>query len=386
MLLDSGQTFNVCVRRPSREAAQELHDRGIVAIPLVGKGPPKGFPLGRYFREHPTETDLDQWFPAGNENVGAVLGDVSGGVAVRDFDDNASFTAWASNHAGLSATLPIARTGREGGGYHVWFYPDPGDVRTLAGGSAWLKLGDGELRFENCYVVVPHSIHPATGTTYSWERSLDHLAYVPDLHQAGLTQSGTHEIKKGAGGAGWTPGDNPGLPTSVKEAIRLTLPSEYGTRHAQIFELARALRGMQEFRCCDPNELRAVFHEWWQAARPTIRTQSWAESWRDFLDGWRRVRTPWGSAAVCQAFAESQGRGIDRLIDACRRIHASQNGQPFFLSGRTAARMLGRPHRTVARWLNKLVSQGMLVVVEAGTYASMEGSVYHYEGPGKNTD
>lgn len=377
MLPDQGLRFNV--RRPAREAAQHLYDRGIAPIPLCGKDPPPRFPLARYFVQMPTEAELDQFFPTGAENVGAVMGDVSGGVCVRDFDSRASFDRWASEHPDLAGTLPITRTAR---GSHVWCYPDPPDLRAVAGGSAWLKYPDGELRVERCYVVCPFSIHPDTGTAYEWASPLDGLTFVADLSAAGLVPDCTQEIDKGLGAApsAGVPRGFLEVPPDVQSAIRLTLPEQFGERHDRIFQFVRALRGMAEFSGKTADDAESVFRLWWQEALPTIRTKNWAESRRDFRGAWRLVRSPWGSGSVYRAFVDAQGDGMNQLADACRRIHAGNGGQPFFLAGRKAAELLHRSHRTVAYWLARLVERGQLEIIEKGTHENMLGTIYRYTG------
>ncbi len=75
----------------------------------------------------------------------------------------------------------------------------------------------------------------------------------------------------------------------VEEAIRGTLPREYGTRNHKVFQLARALRSLPQFADVDARELRPIVQEWYRRALPKIRTKEFEETWIDFLKAWPRI-------------------------------------------------------------------------------------------------
>src|SRR6516165_2731079 len=56
----------------------------------------------------------------GTTGLAVVLGEPSGGLVVRDFDKPEAFEGWKREHPDLARTLPIALTGRPGGGHHVY--------------------------------------------------------------------------------------------------------------------------------------------------------------------------------------------------------------------------------------------------------------------------
>jgi hypothetical protein len=63
--------------------------------------------------------------------VAVILGDVSGNLCCRDFDNAGAYQAWVAQTPDYASTLPTAQTAR---GFHVYF---------TATGQATQKLGDG---------------------------------------------------------------------------------------------------------------------------------------------------------------------------------------------------------------------------------------------------
>lgn len=106
-----------------------------------------------WFERHPTR------------GIGLATGRTSG-VWVLDVDgEEAARTlrSLADSMGGLPETV-LARTGREDGGYHLyWKMPEGSDIRNSAG-----KIGPGlDVRGSGGYVVLPPSPHP-DGRTYNW--------------------------------------------------------------------------------------------------------------------------------------------------------------------------------------------------------------------------
>jgi hypothetical protein len=84
-----------------------------------GKIPAAGWkPFQR--KRQPTGWVEDQFRRPEVWGVGVILGPVSGGIAVADFDSADAYETWKATYPWLAATLPTASTGRNGGGFHVW--------------------------------------------------------------------------------------------------------------------------------------------------------------------------------------------------------------------------------------------------------------------------
>ena len=114
--------------------------------------------------------------------VAVILGRVSGDLCCRDFDNREAYIAWAAHNPKYASTLPTARTAR---GFHVYF---------RATGQMTQKLGDGELRGQGGYCLLPPSIHP-TGVIYEWVR--EPLGEIPSVDPiaAGLSKTWANETK-----------------------------------------------------------------------------------------------------------------------------------------------------------------------------------------------
>jgi hypothetical protein len=66
------------------------------------------------------------------------------------------------------------------------------------------------------------------------------------------------------------------------------------------------------------------------------------------------------------------------LVSLCRELQRVSGDSPFFLSCRTAERLLGVPFKTTNRWLFLLVEERVLALVTKGDASSMLASRYRY--------
>lgn len=62
-------------------------------------------------------------------------------------------------------------------------------------------------------------------------------------------------------------------------ALRATIPTGPGERHAKIFELIRILKTSPELAERPAAEFEALFRQWFEVALPSITTKSWSASW-----------------------------------------------------------------------------------------------------------
>jgi hypothetical protein len=167
------------------------------------------------------------------------------------------------------------------------------------------------------------------------------------------------------------------LVEDAEAAVDACLPNGPGKRHEQIFNLCRVLKGLPNYANKSASELRGIFARWFARARPHIRTKDWETSWRDFKDGWARVRSPMGvllaearhrltdgpiPAIVC-GFSDKPTRVLFAL---CIALGAQTEGGVFFLSSRQAEAECGCSHVTAANRLKVFVQDGVLEVVTPG--------------------
>jgi len=366
------------------EAALALHRRGWCIIPIPTGSKKARIKWKRYQTSRPDEEQLRRWFTAKQWNLAVVLGDVSGGLTCRDFDDMAVYNRWAVTKPDLAATLPTVRTAR---GRHVYFVGHVEGVKHIEG---------GELRGGGGYCLLPPSLHP-DGKNYAWTNGLNNgnlleldaanAGFLIEGHVTECTESTeiTEKIEST---------EAIGCVVSVEDAISLTLPRQYGTRNHTVFGLARALQSLPEFVDADPRTLREIVQEWHRRGQPYRRTEPFEETWIDFLVGWSKVKYPMGAepmaqiitramqaeppAAVRQLYPENAK--LQTLAALCRELQKVADKDPFFLSARKAGELLEVKPMTAWRWLFLLEQEGIVKTVCKGGTAEnpRKASRYRY--------
>lgn len=413
---------------PILRAALDYHARGwsIIRMSMAQKRPAHKWK--RYQDCQMTEANVRRQFGSGTGGIGVIFGEVSGWLASRDFDDMPAYEAWAARHSSLAGTLPTVETRR---GRHVYCRTTQaaiGQLRQRLGksGTGAIACGDGELRAGvGCYSVLPPSRHPS-GHEYRWliplpdgplpEVDLPAAGFVPDpmLATVSTESNGEHggllrtteAMKSGFGGSGHC--DQPALSNGsvlsvplcrtddllaqIDRAVCESLPAGPGRRNEQVFALARALKAIPVLADATARDLRPAVRRWHELALPVIGTKPFEETWIDFLRAWPKVKFPKGAEPIARLFAaasqmplpagalEYEQPAVRLLVALCREIQRSAGEQPFYLSCRTAGRMLKVDHSTAARWLFLLVQDGVLVEVSKGSQSTKRASRYRYVG------
>ena len=168
-------------------------------------------------------------------------------------------------------------------------------------------------------------------------------------------------------------------------------PSQPGKRNRQVFELCRSLKAIPEIADIEGGEFEKVVRAWHKKALPAIATKPFEETWIDFLRAWPRVRFPRGQeriAAQLEAAKQSIPEAAKRfdqpalrlLVSLCRELQRGAGPEPFYLSCRTAGRLLEVDHMTASRWLYLLVQTGILTEVEKGSQRQNKATRYRYVG------
>jgi hypothetical protein len=307
----------------------------------------------------------------GATGVAVLLGTVSGGLRVRDYDLEGAYHRWAEAHPDLAATLPTARTAR---GYHVYF-------RSASLPDTVTRYADGELRAGSCYVVAPPSAHP-DGGRYAWVVPPgDAIPEVPDPVAAGLV-----------GPAPAAPPAPVAVPPAVDEAIEKTLPTCPGQRHTRVFLFARRLKAARDLDTT-PAALSAYVREWHRRALPAIRTKDFGETELAFFGAWKSASKPLADdhfrQVVDRALAAPdpewfagcyQPDGAKRLLKACIALQEFHKGEPFFLAARKAAEVVNVDPTLACRFLQSLTKDDYLRVVEKGSHGSGHATTWAYTG------
>lgn len=385
--------MNAALLSELKRAALEYRALGWSVMPVsVHKKPTLGR-WGAYQSSPASERTIARWFgpKATGSNVagvGIILGAVSGGLAVRDYDEPGSYEAWRDRHPDHAATLPTVRTAR---GFHVYF---------KAPGCKTRKYPDGELRGEGAYVVAPPSQHES-GAVYEW------LIPVPDEGVPSVDPSMFEpeavSIEGGNGTEKWPECPEslgcpeplgslvygPDLEARIRRAIAETAPLIVGVRNAAIFAYARRLKAIPELAERKGLELRQAAMWWYEAARPTIGTKDWDTTWADFLHSWKSVRHPYGvqmAMALETALSEPDPECAARfdapetrlLIRLCRVLQRRRGDDPFFLDVRNAGNAVNLNKETAAKRLGMLCEEGILALIYKGH--SGRASEYRYLG------
>jgi hypothetical protein len=380
-------------------AALELRSRfGWSVFPVVGKVPVRRCKWKRFQTEAPGKGKLRRLFARpGVTGLAVVCGRVSGDLTIRDFDRADSYLGWAEAHPDLANTLPTVRTAQ---GYHVYFRRAEVD-RTIS-------LGDGELRGEGGYCLLPPSTHPDTGQPYTWvvppsrdilplvdptlcglcPPSLALLSPLPSPHKAPIG------VKPGS-----VEGEN--IDGLVEEAIRATMPTGEGVRHTCLFQFERRLKAIAGLADRPAEDLEPFVREWWLRCVHLVREKRWEETWRDFRSGWIRVGCPLGPgasegaialalpvwldrAAPLDPWASDQERREQQLLRlelVCEALSGIQGGRQFPLGQEFAAAVLGVSRPTARDLIAHLERRGIIVRAREYNHLRKLAREWLYRGP-----
>lgn len=391
-------------------AALGYLQRRFSIIPVTCDKTPAVRDWKQYQERCASESEVRSWFSGRNYGVAIILGEVSGGLGVRDFDVDGSYARWAGENPAVAQQLPTVATGRPGG-HHVYFrvLPDVhAAIRAERGkpGNGAIDLGDGELRADvGCYVVAPPSTHPS-GARYRWVIPLaDEVPAIDPrdvrlLHDwtppAANSTEGTEVIVSVSSVSSVSSVPSASSVSSVEwmvgMAIRRTQPERIGQRHACEFQLARELRAIPKLATSPVENLKPYVRQWYNQALPVIGTKDWETVWWEFEGAWKDVQFPAGEAVADQCFEEAmkaeppecaakyESHKLRLLVGLCYQLQKAKGELPFFLSCRTAARLLGIDEKTASLWLRGLCGDDVLKVMEKPPRGSPRAIRYRFVG------
>ncbi len=386
------------------QAARAYYRLGWCMIPIQpGTKKPAIRSWKEYQTRRPKPDTLRRWFDEKGRAIAIVVGEVSAGLVVRDFDRMASYDRWSAKHPNLAQTLPTVETGRPG--RHVYFRADVDQIcqQSRTGGGI-LTFEDGELRAAGAYCLAPPSKHP-NGPDYSW--AIAPTAEIPfiDPFSMGMVpcnreDGGTRENRRGQREQK-SPEDIYGQTDSQTEFVSIssadlnaliarTLPNGVSQRHRLLFDLARELKAIPGLADAPGTALRKVIKVWHKRALPYIQTKAFEETWFDFLESWDKVKYPKGEGPMAEAMAKAvkaelpnvaqqyEQNELRLLVALCRELQRGCGEGPFFLSTRTAGSLLDVNHTTASRWLKGLCHDGILRLVERGSQETRKASRFRY--------
>jgi hypothetical protein len=320
----------------------------------------------------------------GLTGLGVFCGAVSGDLWYRDFDKAEAFLRWAAAFPGAAKILPRVQTAR---GFHLCgCHP----------GVRFADLGDGELRSDGQFVVLPPSKHP-TGVIYTW--ATDTPSEIPRLDPAtvGLDRRWDSDVIQSAesrvqsaepSGSKGEPAypDTPkntepperigGVPLSV---LLRNIPDGPHENHDALFHLARRIRGLEEQRgerysMSDLQEAAAA----WCDANPNL-SMSPEDYVIELMASVARVRVPFGGEPTLDAAWRAAqtappipelaqyGEALGELACWCRELQKVVGGRAFYLSSKTVTDRFGLPE-AMSGWrrLRLLCQLGVIEQVDPG--------------------
>jgi hypothetical protein len=178
---------------------------------------------------------------------------------------------------------------------------------------------------------------------------------------------------------------SPKLSSRIDEAIRKCRVSNSDTNRP-LFLLAHNVRSIEE-------ELNARFSmdatvevvKRWKTSNHGYLKED-HDYLTEFLDKLSLVRFPRGRALVSAleiarntAPAQKTTRlspDVQLLGSLCKVLQDQAGTKPFFLAGRSAAKVLGKPHETVASWLRALCRLGVIKRISKGSRGMASRYVY----------
>lgn len=183
----------------------------------------------------------------------------------------------------------------------------------------------------------------------------------------------------------------------IESAIQAALPTTPVRDNPDLhdraaFELARSFKAIARLADAPPDMLRPYVRRFHDLAA-TILQKPWEETWADFRRAWKRVKFPAGAGPLEQAFERARRATPPRaamdyeqpavrlLVCLCRELQRAAGARPFFLSCRTAGKLLAVPHMKAWRWLTLLEDDGWIVVSVPGTKTKAARYLYREVAP-----
>lgn len=324
--------------------------------------------------------------------IGLALGVGQVPLVARDYDTADGYDSFCRQHPEFAKKLPVSKTHR---GYHVYFRPEH-PIRTQ-------RFNDGELRGTGSYVILPPSLH-LSGDCYTWLNPLpldigdvpmiDPIVFLPESTRP-VTPTDAQTLNPQALDSNTTintfytnyvtlqPCDGLICNGRNRDVWLSNLPVKFGTRNRCILSLVRTLKTTPPF--CDVTDTELLidgFHTWHQAALLTIRTKDFGASWHEFRAAWRLYdpeRYGLAKALGSPPVAGIADAALARLAGVCRYLAARNTKGLFYLSARTAAKIIGAKHATTGqRAIEQLVASRHIRIVRRGQRRAVGGRATLY--------
>ena len=177
--------------------------------------------------------------------------------------------------------------------------------------------------------------------------------------------------------------------SDVQIAAERCIPRNERDVNRSLFKFARELRAML------PNnrmvDLEPYVEVWHKVALDHVSYLEWSDVWFDFIEKWDSVKFPAGKdpldilvklvdGSEPPECAKRYGGKVGRLVHILQRLQMETGDKPFFMSGRTAARIVGTTHTKAALWLRGLIRDGVIAVDHSVESNEFRARRYRYIG------
>ncbi len=390
-----------------KDSAQSSHEsnesnklvpelQSLLGSPVVFINWPKGVKGIKRRWKHLTAADMTTRYlaalPLGN--IGVALGEVSGGLCALDVDDDALVEPFLAVNPQLRETLQTH--GARGRVFWVRFTDDypkrTAKLKTHSGEAA------GEFRSNGAQSIV-WGIHPDTNQPYQFVvkkpvvrvefASIQWPTEISNPFQAGDCTEETEERKIQKSISTEELKSSALLVrslfhssiNSIEDALRVSMPTKKRENNALLFKLARAVKTLEvKGHTFGLPELEAVFDQWHTRAEKFLREGRTREDYYlEFMNACQRAKFPLGGVKVAEAWAKAKTEPLPSeatnftnpelrlLVAFLKQLQAMQGAEPFFITYRDCAALLGhKTHSTAATWLGALARLQYIRIAQPG--------------------
>lgn len=368
------------------EALRNLFGHDVLMIPARGKKAAKKW--GHL--EQSVMRDQDHLTELRHMNVAVVQGPKSGGLVSIDVDDPSFIETLLEKNPFLKETT---RTEGERG-CNFWVRLD-GEIPRIK------NLYDkgktvGEFRGDGGYTIIA-GLHP-DGVEYRITNRVPPLKinysdlWLPDDKGLSDTER-TEEDRRGIG-------RESAAPKSCEELIKESLPTGPHQNHSCLFHLARGQRSLEEHPQYPSPSSEEIFDQWYHSNQFLREDQFRMDYYFEYLASYEKVKFPRGQSEIVEEALEKaknqppppEAKDFDDekmvlLLSLCRELQILSDAQPFFLSCRKAAALIGHDsYKTVSRWLTGFKTLKLLEVARKGGPHSNKATRYFYRGQMKGVN
>lgn len=166
--------------------------------------------------------------------------------------------------------------------------------------------------------------------------------------------------------------------SSLDDLVELALPLAHRRNNQSLFKLARGLLNWGQTHQVTDEDRMLLFDLWYKRVQPLGFLRHPRHKYEEeFMLALKRAERPLGPSPIDLAWDRVQiepppaialkftDPGMRKLAALCYQLELLANG-PWFLSCRSASRMIERNRTDCAKWLSGFVALGTLIVVEHG--------------------